>query len=55
MRLSSQETNCCQTGGAGNCCLSGEENTEEPEQVINFICHILFVHSPSLFIVFCPF
>uniref|UniRef100_A0A7N6AQ18 FAD-binding PCMH-type domain-containing protein n=1 Tax=Anabas testudineus TaxID=64144 RepID=A0A7N6AQ18_ANATE len=27
-----QETNCCQANGVGNCCLSGEVNTEEPEQ-----------------------
>ncbi|XP_044044537.1 aldehyde oxidase 6 isoform X2 [Siniperca chuatsi] len=26
-----QEANCCQTNGAGNCCLNGEENTDEPE------------------------
>ncbi|XP_039998462.1 aldehyde oxidase 6 isoform X2 [Xiphias gladius] len=26
-----QETNCCQINGVRNCCLNGEENTDEPE------------------------
>uniref|UniRef100_A0A3Q1IHC4 Xanthine dehydrogenase/oxidase n=1 Tax=Anabas testudineus TaxID=64144 RepID=A0A3Q1IHC4_ANATE len=49
-----QETNCCQANGVGNCCLSGEVNTEEPEQPQLFDKNDFLPLDPTQELIFPP-